>query len=44
MGLSQWHYATVHGPWGDTVGNTIILGLIVGFSVLGVRRELFQRI
>ncbi|MET4329680.1 hypothetical protein ABIB80_005522 [Bradyrhizobium sp. i1.15.2] len=44
MGLSQWHYATVHGSWGDTVGNTIILGLIVGFSVLGVRRELFQRI
>ncbi len=44
MGLSQWHYAAVHGPWGDTVGNTIILGLIVGFSVLGVRRELFQRI
>jgi hypothetical protein len=44
MGLSQWHYAIVHGPWGDAVGNTIILGLIVGFSVLGVRRELFRRI
>jgi hypothetical protein len=44
MGLSQWHYITVHGPWGDVVGNTIILGLIVGFSVLGVRRELYQRI
>ena len=44
MGLSQWNYITVHGPWGDVVGNTIILGLIVGFSVLGVRRELFRRI
>ena len=44
QGLSQWHYATFHGQWGDAIGNTIILGLIVGFSVLGVRRELFQRI
>jgi len=43
MGLSPWHYVTVHGPWGEVVGNTIILGLIVGFSVLGVRRQLFQR-
>ena len=43
-GLSQWHYATVHSPWGDAVVNTIILGLIVGFSMLGVRRELFPRI
>jgi hypothetical protein len=43
MGLSEWHYITVHGPWGEVVGNTIILGLIVGFSVLGVRRELFRR-
>jgi hypothetical protein len=39
MGLSQWRYAIAHGPWGDAVGNTIIL-----FSVLGVRRELFRRI
>jgi hypothetical protein len=44
QGLSEWHYATFHSPWGDAVGNTLILGLIVGFSVLGVRRELFQRI
>jgi hypothetical protein len=43
-GLSQWHYATFHSPWGDAVGNTIMLGLIVGCSVLGVRRELFRRI
>lgn len=44
MGLSQWHYVTFHGPRGDAVGNTIILGLIVSFSVLGARRELFHRI
>jgi hypothetical protein len=44
MGVSQWHYATFHGPWGDAACNTIILGLIVGFSVIGVRRELFRRI
>ena len=43
-GLSQWHYATFHSPWGDAVGSIIIFGLIVGFSVLGVRRELFRRI
>jgi len=44
LGLSQWHYATFHGRWGDAVANIIILSLIVGISVLGVRRELFQRI
>jgi hypothetical protein len=44
MGWSQWHYVTLHGPWGDAVGNTIILGLIVGISMLGVRRELFRRV
>jgi hypothetical protein len=40
-GLSQWHYATFHSAWGDAVSNITILILIVGFSVLGVRRELF---
>jgi exosortase/archaeosortase family protein len=44
MGLSQSHYAMFHSSWGDAVANTTILGLIVGFSLLGVRRELFQRI
>ena len=43
-GMSQWHYATFHSPWGDTVANTIIVGLMVGFCILGVRRELFPRI
>lgn len=44
MGLSQWHYAMFHSPWGEAISGTTILILIVGFSVLGVRRELFNRI
>jgi hypothetical protein len=44
MGLSQWHYAIIHGSWGDWIGNMIMLGLIVGFSILGVRSEFFRRI
>ena len=43
MGLSQWHYRMIHGEWGDLVGNTLMLLLIVGFSLLGSRRELFSR-
>ena len=44
MGLSDWDYQAVHGTWGDTCANAIMLILIVGFSLLGVRRELFSRI
>lgn len=44
MGLSQWHYSKFHSPWGDAVSNTTILALIIGFSMLGVRRELFPRV
>ena len=40
-GLSQWHYTAFHSAWGDAASNITILVLIVGFSVLGVRRELF---
>jgi hypothetical protein len=40
-GLSEWHYTTFHSAWGDAASNITILVLIVGFSVLGVRRELF---
>ncbi|MEY9884264.1 hypothetical protein ABIA43_005798 [Bradyrhizobium sp. USDA 328] len=42
MGLSQWHYAMFHSWWGGAVANTAILGLTVGFCVLGVRRELLR--
>jgi hypothetical protein len=44
MGWSQWHYATFHSPVGAAVANMTILGLILGFCAIGVRRELFQRI
>jgi exosortase/archaeosortase family protein len=43
MGLSQSHYEAIHGQWADTFVNVIILGLTVGISLLGVRRELFFR-
>jgi hypothetical protein len=44
LGESEANYLAFHNQWGDSVVNVIILGLIVGISVLGVRRELFQRI
>jgi hypothetical protein len=44
MGLSHWHYLTFHFGWGAMVVNMLILVLIIGFSVVGVRRELFSRI
>ena len=44
MGLSDRDYQTVHGPWGGTFTNVLMLILIVGFCLLGVRRELFSRI
>ena len=43
MGLSHWHYVTFHYGWGAVLTNAVILALIVGFTVLGVRRELFPR-
>ena len=44
MGLSERDYQAAHSPSGDTIANVVTLILIVGFSVLGVRRELFSRI
>jgi hypothetical protein len=43
MGLSRSHYEAIHSQWGDLVTNSIMLGLMLGFSVLGARRELFSR-
>src|SRR5262245_66406284 len=43
MGLSRWHYDFIHNQLGDTVTNTIMIVLIIGFSVLGARREIFSR-
>jgi hypothetical protein len=44
LGLSEWHYVTFHNQWSDAVVNVVTLGLIVGVSALGVRRELLQLI
>jgi hypothetical protein len=43
MGLSPWHHALLHNEWGNMITNYIILGFIVGFTMIGARRELFSR-
>ena len=43
MGVSRGHYEAIHNQWGDLVVNSLMLGQMVGFSVLGARRELFSR-
>jgi hypothetical protein len=43
MGLSHWHYEVFHSEMGNTVANFIMLCLMIGFSVVGARRELFSR-
>jgi hypothetical protein len=43
MGLSPWHHHLIHNEWGGMVTNFIILGLMVGFCVVGARREVFSR-
>jgi hypothetical protein len=44
MGLSRGHYAAIHSELGDLVVNSLMLVLMLGFSVLGARRELFSRV
>jgi hypothetical protein len=44
MGLGQSYYSAIHNQWGDLVTNTIMLLLMVTFSVIGARREIFTRI
>lgn len=44
MGLSHWHYEIFHSDLGNMVANFIMLCLMIGFSVLGARRELFSRV
>ena len=43
MGLSLWHHDLLHNEWGNMITNFIILAFIVGFAVIGARRELFPR-
>jgi exosortase/archaeosortase family protein len=42
-GLSYSHYEAIHNQWGEMVLSTVFLCLIIGFSVIGARRELFAR-
>jgi exosortase/archaeosortase family protein len=42
-GLSYAHYETIHNQYGEAVLGTIGLCLIIGFTVMGSRRELFSR-
>ena len=44
MGLSKAHYTAIHSEWGDMITNSIMLVLMVGFSVMGARREIFSRV
>jgi hypothetical protein len=44
MGLSEAHYQMVHGAWGNFVPGTLTLCLVIGFCIVGVRRELLARI
>ena len=43
MGLSPWHHNLIHNEWGNMIANFITLALMVGFCVVGARRELFSR-
>ena len=42
-GLSYGHYKVIHTQWGEMVLGPIFFILIVGFSFIGARRELFSR-
>jgi exosortase/archaeosortase family protein len=42
-GQSQANFQLIHNQYGEVVEGTIFLCLIVGFSVIGARRELFPR-
>jgi exosortase/archaeosortase family protein len=42
-GLSRSSYEAIHNPTGEMVTGTVMLGLVVGFSILGARRELLSR-
>lgn len=43
MGVGRSYYDAIHNEWGDLVTNSLMLALMVTFSLLGVWRELFSR-
>jgi hypothetical protein len=44
MGISVQHYEIIHSQIGNALTNGMILIIALGWSLLGVRRELFSRI
>jgi hypothetical protein len=44
MGISVQHYEAIHSQIGGDITNAMILIITLGWSLLGVRRELFSRI
>jgi hypothetical protein len=44
MGVGRSYYDAIHNEWGDLVTNSVMLALMVAFSLIGVRRELFSRV
>lgn len=44
MGLSEAHYEMIHSTWGNFVASTVTLCLVIGFCMIGVRRELFAHV
>ena len=43
MGISVQHYEAIHSEIGNAIADAMILSLTVGWSLLGVRRELLSR-
>jgi hypothetical protein len=44
MALSEMHYQSIHNHSADTIANLLIVGLTVGWCLLGVKRELFSHV
>jgi hypothetical protein len=44
MGLNQRSYVAVHGPTGALIVNAILLCLMVGICLMGIRREVLSRV
>jgi hypothetical protein len=42
-GVSRGHFEAIHNQWGEMVLSTVFITLIIGFSLIGSRRELFSR-
>ncbi len=43
MGISVGHYEAIHSQIGDAITNAMIMTVALGWSLLGVRHELFSR-